>query len=190
MFANSLEELNQKLEANFSTLPLVNQKSDLIFGEGKIGATIMLIGEAPGLRETIEKRPFVGRSGQLLRQTLTQVGLDFENIYISNIVKARPPDNRDPSLQEIAAYKPYLDAEIKIIRPKLIVTLGRFSLNKFLPKVKISMVHGQLHEIDWQGEKMFILPMYHPAAALRGTRIKNQFVSDFEKIAEILHTLH
>lgn len=190
MSANLLNKLNQKLEANFSTLPLVTQKSDLVFGEGQFGASMMMIGEAPGMTETIERRPFVGRSGQLLRKTLMEVGLDLADIYISNIVKARPPDNRDPSPEEILAFKPYLDEEIKILKPKLIVTLGRFSLNKFLPKAKISAVHGQPHQIDWQGQKILVFPMYHPAAALRGTKIKNQFIADFAKIKEISTSLH
>lgn len=186
MSVNALAQLNQKLEANFANLPLVNKKEDIVPGEGQLGATIMMIGEAPGFNETVQRRPFVGRSGQLLRQTISAVGLDLKDIYISNIVKARPPENRDPSPQEIAAFKPYLDEEIEILKPKLIVTLGRFSLNKFLPNVKISSVHGRLHKVSWNGKKIFVLPMYHPAAALRGTQVKNQFVADFAKINKIL----
>lgn len=186
MSVNALAQLNQKLEANFANLPLVNKKEDIVPGEGQLGATIMMIGEAPGFNEAVQRRPFVGRSGQLLRQTISTVGLDLKDIYISNIVKARPPENRDPSPQEIAAFKPYLDEEIEILEPKLIVTLGRFSLNKFLPNVKISSVHGRLHKVSWNGKKIFVLPMYHPAAALRGTQVKNQFVADFAKINKIL----
>lgn len=186
MSVNALAQLNQKLEANFANLPLVNKKEDIVPGEGQLGATIMMIGEAPGFNEAVQRRPFVGRSGQLLRQTISTVGLDLKDIYISNIVKARPPENRDPSPQEIAAFKPYLDEEIEILEPKLIVTLGRFSLNKFLPNVKISAVHGRLHKVSWNGKKIFVLPMYHPAAALRGTQVKNQFIADFAKINKIL----
>lgn len=186
MSVNALAQLNQKLEANFANLPLVNKKEDIVPGEGQLGATIMMIGEAPGFNEAVQRRPFVGRSGQLLRQTISAVGLDLKDIYISNIVKVRPPENRDPSPQEIAAFKPYLDEEIEILKPKLIVTLGRFSLNKFLPDVKISTVHGRLHKVSWNDKKIFVLPMYHPAAALRGTQVKNQFVADFAKINKIL----
>lgn len=186
MSVNALAQLNQKLEANFATLPLVSKKEDIVPGEGQLGAAIMMIGEAPGFNEAVQRRPFVGRSGQLLRQTISAVGLDLKDIYISNIVKARPPENRDPSPQEIAAFKPYLDEEIEILEPKLIVTLGRFSLNKFLPNVKISAVHGRLHKVSWNDKKIFVLPMYHPAAALRGTQVKNQFVADFAKINKIL----
>lgn len=186
MSVNKLDLLNQKLEANFANLPLADKKEDIIPGEGKLGATIMMIGEAPGFQETVLRRPFVGRSGQLLRKVIGEVGLSLENIYISNIVKARPPDNRDPLPEEILAYKPYLDEEIEIINPKLIITLGRYSLNKFLPNVKISSVHGRLHKVTWHEKTRFVLPMYHPAAALRGTQIKNQFIADFSKVNKIL----
>lgn len=184
--SSQLEKLNQKIEESYQTLPLVSKKEDLVPGEGKVGATIMMIGEAPGFHESVQRRPFVGRSGQLLRKTFAEIGLTAGSIYISNIVKARPPENRDPTPEEILAFKPFLDEEIEILSPKLIVTLGRFSLNKFLPTVRISSVHGRLHKIDWNKKTRFVLPMYHPAAALRGTQIKNQFVADFAKIPKIL----
>lgn len=184
--SNQLQILNQRLEESYRSLPLVSKKEDIVPGEGKIGATIMMIGEAPGFHESVQRRPFVGRSGQLLRKTVAEIGLATDSIYISNIVKARPPENRDPTPEEIFAYKPFLDEEIEILSPKLIVTLGRFSLNKFLPEVRISGVHGRLHKIDWNKKTRFVLPMYHPAAALRGTQIKNQFIADFAKIPKIL----
>lgn len=183
---NQLDLLNQKMAANFASLPLVAKKTDLVPGEGKLGAKIMMIGEAPGYHESVQRRPFVGLSGQLLRKTIVDVGLDLSNVYISNIVKARPPENRDPTPNEIAAFKPYLDEEIEILNPKLIVTLGRFSLNKFLPDVRISGVHGRLHKVVWNNHSKFVLPMYHPAAALRSAQVKEQFVHDFGKIDKIL----
>ncbi len=108
------------------------------------------------------------------------------DVYIGNIVKVRPPDNRDPSPAEIAAYREYLDQEIEIIQPKLIVTLGRFSMAKFLPEVRISQVHGRLHKVSWHGQQLFILPMYHPAAALRAPQVKQQFIADMAKIPKIV----
>jgi uracil-DNA glycosylase family 4 len=183
---DDLTKLNQRLEASYQTLPLVENKEDIIPGEGTINASIMMIGEAPGYHETVERRPFVGRSGKLLRAVIDQVGLSLEDIYISNIVKARPPDNRDPSPVEIRAFKPFLDEEIKLIDPQLIVTLGRYSMNKFLPDAKISAVHGRLHRLEWDGVTRFVLPMYHPAAALRGTKVKEMFIKDFTKIQKIL----
>lgn len=186
MTFTDLSALKADLEANFNQLPLVSQVADIVHGEGDEQAQVVLIGEAPGYHETVARRPFVGRSGQLLRATMNEVGLEPATVYISNIVKARPPDNRDPFPDEIAAFKPYLDQEIKLINPQLIITLGRFSMAKFLPDVKISQVHGRLHRVQWQGQQFFILPMYHPAAALRSTAMKTSFVNDFKKIAKIL----
>lgn len=183
----SLIVLQADLEANYKTLPLVEKPTDLVHGEGNEQALVMLIGEAPGYYESVERRPFVGRSGQLLRKVLAESGLQASQVYISNIIKVRPPDNRDPLPHEILAFKPYLDAEINLIKPKLIVTLGRFSMAKFLPDVKVSQVHGRLHKIKWNEQTLFILPMYHPAAALRATKVKDSFINDFAKIEKIIN---
>ncbi len=179
-------KIKNDLEISIKSLPIAEKPTDIVFGEGSLDAEIVLIGEAPGYNEHVQRRPFVGRSGQLLRKTITQVGFPPENVYITNIVKARPPDNRDPSPGEILAYKPYLDQEIALINPQLIITLGRFSMAKFLPDVKISQVHGRLHKVRWNGHAMYILPMYHPAAALRSTQMLNAFTQDFEKLSKIL----
>ncbi len=181
-----LAEIFVDLEAHYSEMPLATKAIDIIPGEGDPQAQIMLIGEAPGFHESVQRRPFVGRSGQLLRQVLTQVGHAPETVYISNIVKVRPPDNRDPSPEEIRAFKPYLDREIETLNPQLIVTLGRFSMAKFLPDVTISQVHGRLHKVLWKNRVLFVLPMYHPAAGLRSTKVKQAFISDFEKIKKVL----
>lgn len=181
-----LNTLKADLEKNYQSLPLVEKVADIVHGEGNETASVMLIGEAPGYYESIERRPFVGRSGQLLRKVLVESGLLESQVYISNIVKARPPDNRDPLPEEILAFKPYLDAEINLIKPKLVVTLGRFSMGKFLPEVKVSEVHGRLFKIKWNEQTLFILPMYHPAAALRATRVKELFIQDFAKIEKII----
>lgn len=171
-------------------LPLAQKEEDIVPGEGTVEAQVLLIGEAPGQNEAIERRPFVGRSGKLLRKTLVEVGLQPETLYISNIVKARPPENRDPTPQEILAYKPFLDEEIELLQPAVIVTLGRFSMQKFLPDVKISQVHGRLHKVVWNGKKIFVLPMYHPAAALRSTNVTNAFIADFQKIQKVIDWVH
>lgn len=187
MHFTDLKELKADLEKNFQSFPLVEKATDLVHGEGNEQASVMLIGEAPGYYESVERRPFVGRSGQLLRKVLAESGLQANQVYISNIIKVRPPDNRDPLPHEILAFKPYLDAEINLIKPKLIVTLGRFSMAKFLPDVKVSQVHGRLHKIKWNEQTLFILPMYHPAAALRATKVKNSFIEDFAKIEKIIN---
>ena len=183
---HSLSELQKVLEASFDRLPLVSTAKEVIPGEGPATASVVFIGEAPGFHETVERRPFVGRSGKLFRKVMDEVGLDETEVYITNIVKARPPENRDPSPQEIRAYKPFLDREIELIKPRLIVTLGRFSMAKFLPDVKISQVHGRLHKVVWNGIMHYVLPMYHPAAALRATKVKKSFITDFGKIQKII----
>jgi uracil-DNA glycosylase family 4 len=172
--------------ADAGELPLAKSAADIVPGEGTATANIMLIGEAPGFHESVEHRPFVGVSGKLLRKTLTEVGYAPADVFISNIVKARPPENRDPTPEEILAYKPFLDQEIAIIDPALIITLGRFSMGKFLPNVFISQVHGRLHKVDWAGQLRFILPMYHPAAALRSGQMKAAFLADFMKLPKII----
>ncbi|MEN8253155.1 MAG: uracil-DNA glycosylase [Patescibacteria group bacterium] len=184
--SSQIKKLQKELELEVSDLPLAKSASDIVHGEGSVDSEIVLIGEAPGYHESVQRRPFVGRSGQLLRKTLIAVGLQPETVWISNIVKVRPPENRDPTPDEILAFRPYLDKEIEIISPKIIVTLGRFSMGKFLKDVRISQVHGRLHKIKWQRKILFILPMYHPAAALRSTKMKQSFLADFEKIKKIL----
>jgi DNA polymerase len=184
--AAELVTLAQTLEKNFDNLPLATKPEDLVPGEGNASASVMLIGEAPGYYESVERRPFVGRSGKLLRKTLVEIGLPPEKVWISNIVKVRPPENRDPTPEEIAAFRPYLNQEIALINPKIIVTLGRFSMAKFLPEVKISQVHGRLHKVQWEGRLTYVLPMYHPAAALRSTQVTESFLADFKKIPKIL----
>ena len=131
--AQQLLAVRTRLETNALNLPLVQTAKDTVPGEGNPNAEIMFIGEAAGYHESVQRRPFVGLAGQLLNKTLIANGLKREDVYISNVVKTRPPQNRDPLPEEIAAYAPYLDAEIDIIEPKIIATLGRFSMGKFLP---------------------------------------------------------
>ena len=184
--AAQLRALFAELEAAVPTLPLGETGESLVPGDGDPDSPLLFIGEAPGYYESVQKRPFVGRSGQLLAATLQEVGYPREKVYITNIVKLRPPENRDPTPEEILAYRPYLNREIAIVAPKLIVTLGRFSMAKFLPEVRISQVHGRLHRVKWEGQHVYVLPMYHPAAALRGTQMKTSFVNDFQKIPKVL----
>lgn len=184
--AHALRDLYADLEQTAPKLPLAKKATDIVPGEGNPDADIFFIGEAPGYNEAVQRRPFVGVSGKFLRKTIVEVGLDEKEVYIGNIVKVRPPDNRDPLPNEITAYKPYLDKEIEIIDPLLIVTLGRFSMNKFLPDVKISQVHGRLHKVTWNNTLRFVLPMYHPAAALRGTQMREAFAQDMKKVPKAL----
>lgn len=182
---DKLKQLENQFKQD-SALPLAPGNNP-VFGEGSSEAPILAIGEAPGFHENELMRPFIGRSGQLLRKLLEEVGIDLSrDIYITNVVKHRPPENRDPTPEEIEAYKPYLDEQIEIISPQIIITLGRFSMNKFLPLAKISAIHGTAHWIHIAGKKVLLLPMYHPAAALRGTVIMNAFKSDFIKLKSAL----
>ncbi|MBI2010062.1 MAG: uracil-DNA glycosylase [Candidatus Chisholmbacteria bacterium] len=182
-----LLEVRRKLEENAAKLPLARKTSDTVPGEGNPEAEIMFIGEAAGYYESIERRPFVGPAGKLLSRCLESVNLRRSDVYISNILKVRPPNNRDPEPAEIAAYKPYLDAEIRIIKPKVIVTLGRFSMAKFFgPLVRISQIHGSPRWVSWEGRQILIVPMYHPAAALRAGRVMADFAADFAKLPHFL----
>ncbi len=169
-----LKKLYQEMMQN-SQLPL---RTNLVFGEGNPNCQVLFIGEAPGALEDELVRPFVGRSGQLLRKNIRQIGWKEEDVYITNIVKRRPPENRDPLPEEIQAYKPYLSRQIEIIRPKVIVPLGRFSMNYFLPEAKITRDQGRLFEAN----KLFIIPMFHPAAALRATNVMAQFEENFKRL--------
>lgn len=161
-------------------LPL--QESNLVFGEGNPDCAVLFIGEAPGFNEDAQRRPFVGRAGQLLRKNIRDVGWKEKDVYITNIVKRRPPENRDPLPEEIEAYKPYLTRQIDIISPKIIVPLGRFSMNYFLPLAKITRDQGKLFKVG----KYFVLPMLHPAAALRGTTNMRMFEDTFRKLPDAL----
>lgn len=171
----------RKLEAEMraARLPL---DTNLVFGEGNIDARVMFIGEAPGRDEDIQIRPFVGRGGQLLRQGIRDSGFKEEDVYITNIVKRRPPDNRDPLPDEIEAYKPYLTRQIGIIAPPVIVTLGRFAMNYFLPAAKITKDQGTIFRIGGR----CIVPMLHPAAALRAPEMMGMFKKTFAKLPKIV----
>lgn len=161
-------------------LPLL--EANLVFGEGSPDCEVLFIGEAPGFNEDREKRPFVGRAGQLLRKCIRDIGWQEKDVYITNIVKRRPPENRDPNEEEIEKYKPYLARQIDIIGPKIIVPLGRFSMNYFLPLAKITRDQGKLFKV----KNCFVLPMLHPAAALRGTQAMKMFEDTFVKLPAAL----
>jgi DNA polymerase len=187
-----LETLRAKIIAD-KFLPLI--ETNLVFGEGSPDCAVMFIGEAPGFHEDRLGRPFVGRAGQLLDTLIKEVGWKREQVYITNVVKRRPPENRDPLPEEIDAYKPYLAEQIKIINPKVIVPLGRFSTNYFLPFAKISRDHGKVFEIEAPpslpsrregGASRIIFPLYHPAAALRSTDVFDELKTDFKKLPDVV----
>jgi len=161
---------------------LAAQATQLVFGDGNPESQIVFIGEAPGKNEDIEGKPFVGAAGQFLNQMLEMIGMKRDQIYITNIVKYRPPNNRDPLPDEKAAFLPYLQAQLDVINPKLIVTLGRHSLNCFLPLLFISQVHGQPKRLAGR----VYLPLFHPAAALYNGSMKQTLIDDFARIPNII----
>ena len=156
-------------------------------GEGSSRSGIMFIGEAPGRFEDIQGRPFVGAAGKLLSQMLESIGLKREDVFITSIVKHRPPKNREPKPDEVKACAPYLKAQIKALKPRLIVTLGRHAMDRFFPGLKISEVHGTARKgtIGGGTEQNFFL-MYHPASALHNPLLKGTLFEDFKKIPEAL----
>ncbi|MES2088082.1 MAG: uracil-DNA glycosylase [Patescibacteria group bacterium] len=173
----------QELEKELVIADLLLKKTaNLVFGEGNIDCQVMFIGEAPGFTEDQLKRPFVGRSGKLLDDMLGSIKWKRSDVYITNIVKRRPPENRDPLPEEIEAYKPFLAKQIEIINPKVIATLGRFSMNYFLPLAKITRDHGKIFEV----ENKKIYPLFHPAAALRAAGVMDDLKADFKKLPSLL----
>lgn len=184
----ALEKVQKEMEAD-SELPLINKPEDIIPGHGNPNAQIVFIGEAGGFHEQLQRKPFVGRAGKFLDQLLESIQIKREDVYITNMVKTRPPQNRDPLPEELAAYSRYLDEELDIIQPEVIVTLGRFSMSKFLPGVYISNVHGKPRLKMWHGRKTVIVPMYHPAAGLRNGTIRKQTFVDFKEIPRVVKKL-
>ena len=151
-------------------------------GAGRPDSEIMFIGEGPGFHENQQGLPFVGAAGQFLDELLAEANLKREDVFITNVVKCRPPGNRDPQPEELEACKPYLDRQIAAINPDVIVTLGRFSMGHFIRNGKISSIHG--HSF-WSNGRM-ILPMYHPAAALHQPSLRSVVVEDFKKLPGLL----
>ena len=162
---------------------LARTRTKAVPGEGNSNAQIMLIGEGPGWHEDQQGRPFIGAAGKFLNELLAIAGLDRESVFITNVVKCRPPGNRDPMPDEIAACAPYyLDRQIDVIDPAVIVTLGRFSMARWFPGEKISKIHGQ----PKRDGKRLIVPMYHPAAALHQSALRGAIEDDFAKLPKIL----
>ncbi|MGO8950050.1 MAG: uracil-DNA glycosylase family protein [Ktedonobacterales bacterium] len=157
--------------------PLYRNTLHGVPGEGNPHAEVMFIGEGPGLHEDRQGRPFVGPAGAFLNELLASVGLDRGKVFITNIVKHRPPDNRDPLPEEIAACSDYLTRQIAAINPKVIVTLGRFSMARFFPTARISQIHGQAKVVDGR----LVVCMYHPAAALHRAELKQTVIDDFKR---------
>ena len=179
------EEIKKQAE-NCRKCDLWKTRTNVVFGEGPTNAKVMFIGEAPGFNEDKQGKPFVGRAGKFLDELLTAAGLKREDVYITNIVKCRPPNNRDPTDSEIKACYPYLDFQISHINPKIIVPLGRHASKLVFEKYGlifegISKEHGKPREISNLFGKLKIVPMYHPAAAIYNQSLKGVLIEDFKK---------
>lgn len=157
-------------------------RKNAVPGEGPANAEIMLIGEGPGFHEDQQGRPFVGPSGQFLNELLAMAGYRREEVFITNVIKCRPPGNRDPLPDEIAACAHHLDRQIELINPKVIITLGRYSMAKFFPGAKISAIHGQARRVNGRT----VVAMFHPAAALHQPALRSAIEEDFRRLREIV----
>jgi DNA polymerase len=161
---------------------LYHSRKKSVPGEGPADSEIMFIGEGPGFHENEQGRPFVGAAGQFLDELLAQAGLKRPEVWIGNVVKCRPPGNRDPLPEELSACNAYLERQMEAINPKIIITLGRYSMGKFMPGAKISAVHGQMRRV---GER-FVIAMFHPAAALHQGSLKPSIMKDFAQLPKLL----
>ncbi|MES2876760.1 MAG: uracil-DNA glycosylase [Patescibacteria group bacterium] len=189
--AQQLEELRFEIIRSNVTPELAAQAKNLVMGDGRPDADIVFIGEAPGKSEDEQGLPFVGASGRFLNEMLAAAGMERSDVYITNIVKYRPPNNRDPSKAEKQAFWPYLARQLEIIEPQVIVTLGRHSMEFFLPGVTIGDVHGQAVRTkvalpDGREHEWLIVPLYHPAAALYNGGLRQTLINDFLNVSALV----
>lgn len=168
---------------------LAKTATNLVIGDGNLNADIVFIGEAPGKNEDEQGIPFVGAAGKFLNEMLAAAEMERTDVYITNIVKYRPPENRDPTPDEKKAFWPYLLKQLQIIQPKVVITLGRHSMEYFLPDMKISQIHGQSKRIQFGDDQLVIVPLYHPAAALYNGSLRQTLIDDFLNVPVILSKL-
>lgn len=189
-----IDELKSRIIKSNICPELAASATQLVMGDGNPNADIVFIGEAPGKKEDEQGLPFVGAAGKFLNQMLAAANMSRNDVYITNIVKYRPPNNRDPLPEEKVAFLPYLLEQIEIINPKVVVTLGRHSMEYFLPEVKISQVHGQVVRqkvvySDKSEHWWLIVPLYHPAAALYNGSMRQTLIDDFLKVSDLVKRL-
>lgn len=178
---DSLQQIAHQVSA-CEKCKLYTTRKKAVPGEGPATAQIMFIGEGPGYHENEQGRPFVGAAGKFLSDLLASIGMKREEVFITNVVKCRPPQNRDPEQDELKACNDYLERQIALINPKVIVTLGRFSMEKFFPGAKISAIHGQARTVGGR----LVVAMFHPAAALHQPQYRSSIEQDFKKLPEYI----
>jgi len=186
MKQSQLDELVAKIIETNVCQDLAKQATQLVMGDGNPDADIILIGEAPGKKEDETGKPFVGASGKFLDQMLQSAGMHREDVYITNIVKYRPPNNRDPTKAEKAEFWPYLLKQLDIIQPKVIITLGRHSGMNFIPDLVISRDHGQSKDVTLHDTTYYVIPLYHPAAALYNGSMRQTLIDDFVAASKLV----
>ncbi len=186
----SLAQIKADIKAKNICPDLAKTATNLVMGVGNPDAQIVFIGEAPGKNEDLQGEPFVGAAGKFLDEMLGLVGMKRGDVYITNIVKYRPPNNRDPLPPEKEAFWPYLLQEINVIKPKIIATLGRHSMEYFLPDMRISQIHGQPKRIGLGDGKVVILPLFHPAAALYNGSMRETLIEDFQTVPKIIELIN
>lgn len=184
-----LDRLKQDMIDKNICSNLALQATNLVMGDGNINANIVFIGEAPGKNEDEQGLPFVGAAGKFLNEMLAQAGMQRSDVYITNIVKYRPPNNRDPLPEEKKAFWPYLLKQLQILQPKVVITLGRHSMEYFLPGMRISAIHGQPKRIQFGDDKLVIIPLFHPAAALYNGSMRQTLIDDFLMVPKIIKKL-
>lgn len=176
-----LKELAEEITSSGVCGNLAAHATQLVMGDGNFDADIVFVGEAPGKKEDEQGIPFVGAAGKFLNEMLHQAGLDRQDVYITNIVKYRPPDNRDPLPEEKREFWPYLMRQIDIINPKVVITLGRHSGSAFIPDLVISRDHGHARKVKYHKHEFLVIPLYHPAAALYNGGMRQVLIDDFLK---------
>lgn len=186
---NQISELVEQIIDDDICPDLAEQATQLVMGSGDLNTDIILIGEAPGKNEDKMGIPFVGAAGKFLDKMFAEAGMSRGEVYITNIVKYRPPGNRDPSPTEKQEFWPYLVRQIEIIQPKVILTLGRHSGQAFLPNLEISQDHGQPQPVTLNGREYAVIPLYHPAAALYNGKLRQTLIDDFLKTLKYVRDL-
>jgi len=189
-----LDDIEQSIKQNKVCNKLAKTANNLVFGDGNPDAEIVFVGEAPGKNEDLQGKPFVGVAGKFLDEMLSSINMKREKVYITNIVKYRPPNNRDPLPEEKKEFLPYLRSQIEVINPKIIATLGRHSMNCFLPDLQIGQIHGQPKRIkissiattEGKDYSVIIMPLFHPAAALYNGSMRQTLIEDFALLPNVL----
>jgi uracil-DNA glycosylase family 4 len=191
-----LDAIKARIVKDKITPELAKTAKKMVFGEGSPNADIVFIGEAPGKSEDETGRPFVGAAGKFLEEMLNTIGYARKDVYITSILKYRPPNNRDPLPDEKKAFLPYLQAQLEVIQPKLVVTLGRHSLNCFLPDLQISKIHGKAKRLKLKMKQsddvltIVLMPLYHPAAALYNGSLRQTLIGDFGHIPKVIKQIN